>query len=158
MCGVVDKDVVFEVFGDRQTGAGEGFRDWLDKRRGSLAVGGDLLDELAANGKFREWYSRGIQSGLILQIGRDRVAPVQRRLEREGRCKSNDTHVLALAITSGARLLYTNDTDLMDDFRNRNIVLGPPGKIYTTKDRGDFRPAHKRLLRRKNLCHVPGHG
>lgn len=158
MCGVVDNDVASEVFGDRQTGAGKGFRDWLDKRRGSLAVGGDLLDELAANGKFREWYSRGIQSGLILQIGRDRVAPVQRRLEREGRCKSNDTHVLALAIASGARLLYTNDTDLMDDFRNRNIVPGPPGKIYTTRDRGDFRPAHKRLLRMKNLCRVPGHG
>ena len=40
MCGVVDNDVVFEVFGDRQTGAGKGFRDWLDNRRGSLAVGG----------------------------------------------------------------------------------------------------------------------
>ena len=158
MCGVVDNDVASEVFGDKQTDAGKGFRDWLDKRRGSLAVGGGLLDELAANGKFWEWYLRGIQSGLILQIGRDRVAPVQRRLEREGRCKSNDTHVLALAIASGARLLYTNDTDLMDDFRNRNIVPGPPGKIYTTRDRSDFRPAHKRLLRMKNLCRVPGHG
>ena len=42
MCGVVDNDVAFEVFGDRQTGAGKGFRDWLDRRRGSLAVGGDL--------------------------------------------------------------------------------------------------------------------
>ena len=158
MCGVVDNDVASEVFGDRQTGAGKGFRDWLDKRRGSLAVGGDLLDELAANGKFREWYSHGIQSGLILQIGRDRVAPVQRRLEREGRCKSNDTHVLALAIASGARLLYTNDTDLMDDFRNRNIVPRPRGKIYTTKYRSDFGPAHKGLLRRKDLCRGPGHG
>ena len=158
MCGIVDNDVASEVFGDKQTDAGKGFRDWLDKRRGSLAVGGGLLDELAANGKFLEWYSRGIQSGLILQIGRDRVAPEQKRLEQEGQCKSNDTHVLALAIASGARLLYTNDTDLMDDFRNRNIVPGPPGKIYTTKDRSDFRPAHKRLLRRKDLCRVPGHG
>ncbi len=107
MCGVVDNDVAFEVFGDRRTGAGKGFRDWLDSRRGSLAVGGDLLDELAAN---------------------------------------------------GARLLYTNDNLLMDDFRNRNIVPGPPGKIYTTGNHQDFRPAHKRLLRMKNLCRAPGHG
>ena len=158
MCGVVDNDVAFEVFGDRRTGAGKGFRDWLDHRRGSLAVGGALLDELAANGKFREWYARNIQSGLILQIGRDRIAPVQRRLKREDRCKSNDTHVLALAIASGARLLYTNDNLLMDDFRNRNIVPGPPGKIYTTRDRKNFRPAHKKLLGMKNLCRAPGHG
>ena len=158
MCVVVDNNVVFEVFGDGRTGAGKGFRDWLERRRGLLAVGGDLLAELAANGRFREWYARNIQSGLILQIGRDRIAPIQRRLEREGRCKSNDTHVLALAIASGARLLYTNDGRLMDDFRNRNIVPGPPGKIYTTGSHQDFRPVHKRLLRTKNLCRAPGHG
>ena len=158
MCGVVDNNVSSEVFGDRQTDAGKGFRDWLDGQRGSLAVGGDLLDELVTNGKFREWYERNVQSGLILQIGRDRITPVQRRLEREGRCRSNDTHVLALAVASGARLLYTNDTDLMDDFRNRNVVPGLPGKIYTTKDRNDFRPAHKKLLRMKNLCRARGHG
>ena len=158
MCGVVDKVVAFEVFGDRQTAAGKGFRDWIDRRGGSLAVGGDLLDELDGNGKFKEWYTRNIQSGLILQIGRARIAPIQRRLKQEGRCKSNDIHVLALAIASGARLLYTNDTDLMDDFRNRDLVPGPPGKIYTTKDRKDFRPAQKKLLRMKNLCRAPGHG
>ena len=158
MCGVVDNNVSSEVFGDRQTDAGKGFRDWLDGRRVSLAVGGDLLDELVTNGKFREWYERNVQSGLILQIGRDRITPVQRRLEREGRCRSNDTHVLALAVASGARLLYTNDTNLMDDFRNRNIVPGLPGKIYTTKARKDFRPAQKRLLRMKNLCRAPEHG
>ena len=158
MCGVVDNNVASEVFGDRQTAAGKGFRDWIDGRRGSLAVGGDLLDELDGNGKFREWYARNVQSGLILQIRRDRIAPIQRRLEQEGQCTSNDTHVLALAIASGARLLYTNDTNLMDDFRNRNIVPGPPGKIYTTRDRNDFRRSHKKLLRMKNLCRAPGHG
>ena len=158
MCGVVDNDVVFEVFGDRQTGAGKGFRDWLDKRRGSIAVGGDLLDELTANGRFREWYTRNIQSGLILQIGRDRIAPIQKKLEREGQCQSNDKHVLALAIASGARLLYTNDNLLMADFRNRTIVPGLPGKIYTTRDRKDFRPAHRKLLGMRNLCRAPEHG
>ena len=158
MCGIVDTNVSSEVFGDRQTGAGRGFRDWLDRRQGSLAVGGALLDELAASGKFREWYELNVLSGPILQIDRDRIEAVQGRLEREGRCKSNDTHVLALAVASGARLLYTNDNLLMDDFRNRNVVPGPPGKIYTTRDHNDFRPVHKKLLRTKNLCRAPGHG
>ena len=100
MCVAVDNDVVFDVFGDSQTGAGKGFRDWLDKRRGSLPVGGDLLDELTANGRFREWSTRNIQSGPNLQIGRDRIAPIQKKLEREGQCQSNDRHVLALACST----------------------------------------------------------
>ena len=65
---------------------------------------------------------------------------------------------MALAAASGARLLYTNDALLMDDFRDRNIVPGPQGRIYTTKDRKDFRPAHKKLLGMRNLCRAPGHG
>ena len=73
-------------------------------------------------------------------------------------CRSDDEHVLALAIASGARLLYTNDTLLMNDFRNRNIVPGSPGKIYTTRDRKDFRPAQRKLLRMKDLCRAPEHG
>ena len=158
MCGVVDNDVAFEVFGDRQTDAGRGFRNWLDKRRGSLAVGGDLLDELTANGRFREWYARNVQSGLILQISRARIAPIQRRLEREGQCRSNDKHVLALAIASGARLLFTNDNLLMEDFRNRNIVPVQRGRIYITRDRKDVRPAHRKLLGMRDLCRAPEHG
>ncbi len=79
-------------------------------------------------------------------------------LRRRDVCKSDDHHVLALAITSGARLLYTNDRLLMDDFRNRNVVTGTPGKIYTTKDRKDFRPTHRRLLGMRNLCRAPGRG
>ena len=158
MCGVVDNDVAFEVFGDRQTEAGRGFRNWLDRRGGLLAVGGDLLDELTANGRFREWYARNVQSGLILQISRARIAPIQRRLEQDDQCRSNDKHVLALAIASGARLLFTNDNLLMNDFRNRNIVPAPRGRIFTTRDRKDFRPAHRQLLRMKNLCRAPEHG
>ena len=76
--------------------------------------------------------------------------PHAAELEQKGH-RSNDAHVLALA-ASGARLLYTNDNLLMDDFRNPNIVPGPRGRIYTTKDRKDFRPAHKKLLGMRNLC------
>lgn len=79
-------------------------------------------------------------------------------LRRKDVCVSDDEHVLALAITSGARLLYTNDNLLMDDFRNRDIIPGPPGKIYTTRDRKDYRPAHRKLLGMKNLCRAPGQG
>ena len=36
----------------------------------------------------------------------------EEELNEEGRCHSNDTHVIALAQITGARLLYSNDKAL----------------------------------------------
>lgn len=54
-------------------------------------------------------------------------------------CKSNDQHILALAIASGSRLLFSHDKPLHDDFLNQNIVPSPKGKIYQNKN-------HRKLL------------
>ena len=162
MCAIIDANVTFEVFGTKQTRteAGVRFRDWLDGGRGRLVVGGKNLEELTRNGKFERWFieERRQGGGRVRETRNEIISERQQALVRDGLPTSDDEHVLALALVSGARLLYTNDTDLMDDFRNRDIVPDPPGKIYTTRDRSDFRPAHKRLLRMKNLCRVPGHG
>ena len=65
---------------------------------------------------------------------------------------SDDEHVLALALVSGARLLYTNDAALISDFKNRTIVATPRGKIYTTAENDNVTAAHLRLLADRNLC------
>ena len=70
-------------------------------------------------------------------------------------CKSNDPHVLALALVSGARLLYTNDAALIDDFGNPEIVAKPRGKVYTTARNADVTNAHRRLLAARDLCRAP---
>ena len=80
---------------------------------------------------------------------------MQRELRREGVCKSNDLHVLGLALVSGARLLYTNGTALIDDFGNRAIVARPRGKIYTTARNAAVTDAHRRLLAARDLCRMP---
>lgn len=121
-------------------------------------MGGRLLAELKENGGFREWFQQNELSGRLLQVRDEEVTRQERRIRRTSLCTSDDEHVVALATASGARLLYTNDTLLMNDFRNRNIVPGPPGKIYTTRDRKDFRPAQKKLLRMKNVCRAPERG
>ncbi|SPE26752.1 hypothetical protein SBA3_1300008 [Candidatus Sulfopaludibacter sp. SbA3] len=53
---------------------------------------------------------------------------------------SNDHHVLALAITSGARTLATLDNELAQDFKNKNIIDNPRGSVYRDQ-------THARLLR-----------
>lgn len=158
MCVIVDVGVAHEVFGDNRPPAGQRFLDWLSSPRGQLVIGGALRNELSRDHRFVPWLRNAIQYGRVRTIPDEAVEERSEDLRRRGICKSNDRHVLALAITSGARLLYTNDNLLMDDFRNRDIVPGTPGKIYTTKERKDFRPAHRKLLGMKNLCRAPGQG
>ena len=158
MCGIVDANVANEVFGEDCPPAGGRFFDWLGSPRGQLVVGGELRRELSRDHRFVRWLGSAIRYGRARTITDEAVEERADDLQRRDICKSNDEHVLALAIASGARLLYTNDNLLMDDFRNRNIVPGPPGKIYTTRDRKDFRPAHRKLLGMRNLCRAPEHG
>ena len=152
MCAIVDNNVANEVFGRKAPEAGRHFRRWLGSRNGRLVVGGRLLEELRGSSEFREWFQQNELSGRLLQVNAEEVGREEEGIKRSKLQTSDDEHVLALAVASGARLLYTNDSLLMDDFRNRNIISGTPGKIYTTKDRKDFRPTHKKLLGMKNLC------
>ena len=76
-------------------------------------------------------------------------------LRRRDVCNSNDQHVLALALVSGARLLYTNDAALIADFKNRQIVANPRGKVYTTAENSEVTNAHRRLLGDRTLCRAP---
>ena len=44
--------------------------------------------------------------------------------------RSDDEHVLALALVSGARLLVAHDRHLRRDFGNPSIISDPRGKVY----------------------------
>ena len=69
--------------------------------------------------------------------------------------RSDDEHVLALALVSGARLLYSNDAALIEDFKNREIVQSPARKTYTTARNNTVTTAHRRLLADRTLCRRP---
>jgi hypothetical protein len=69
-------------------------------------------------------------------------------LRKAGMCVSNDLHVLALAIVSGARTVATRDQALSKDFRNKAVVDSPRGSIY--RDPGK----HGHLLCHTSSCGV----
>ena len=152
MCAIVDTNVAYEVFdpNPERPEAGRQFFNWLTSPRGQLVVGGDLLHELSGNRAFLSWIRTAVNSARVTQVASDALAPHLDELARKT-CKSNDRHVLALAAASGARLLYTNDQALIDDFRNR-AILPNPGKIYTTGRSKSVTSTHKRLLTRRDLC------
>ena len=156
MCAIIDNNVRHEVFGEKsvQTEAGEYFLDWLDNRKGKLVVGGGLLQELSGYSNFNRWFQQALIAGSVQRVSDAQVERETANLQSRNVCKSNDAHVLALAVVSGARLLFTNDQDLQEDFRNRGIIGGIRGRVYTTLVHQDFSSTHRSLLNRTDLCAV----
>ena len=155
MCAILDNNVRHEVFGERdaQTPAGKYFLDWVESPRGRLVIGGELRRELSEYGQFLTWLRMATRRNVVWSIDDKRVDDETRCLQERGDCRSNDEHVLALANVSGARLLFTNDVALQEDFKDSGIVGGTRGRIYTTTHgQGAVRRSHRDLLRRTDLC------
>ena len=147
MCAILDNDVVHEVFGSDRPQAGEEFYRWINAGRIHLVVGGKLREELGANYAFKTWFQQRLNAGQATDIDDREVDTVTTALVEAGSCRSNDEHIVALAQCSNARLLYSNDTDLHRDFKNRLLVANPRGRIYSTRDGGELQERHRRLLR-----------
>ena len=155
MCAIVDANVAHEVFGSNRPDVGVMFFQWINSGIGRLVAGGKLLVELNQT-PAREWAQQAIKAGLIRSVSASKVKERTQTLQNEGSYRSNDPHVLALAQVSGARLLYSNDTDLQQDFQNRKLIDSPRGKVYSTLRDQSFTSSHRRLLRRKDLCRTGG--
>ena len=156
MCAILDANVAGQVFGADRPEAGRKFFDWFDSGPGRLVVGGRLLQELDKNLVFKEWRLQAVQAGRITLLNNEAVDRRAKQLMRENACRSNDEHVIAVAQLGGPRLLYSNDGDLQDDFADKALIDRPRGKVYSTKERQDLRPEHRRLLANRNLCRRGG--
>ena len=154
MCAILDASVRDEVFVPeaQRPEAGEGFFNWIQRGKGRLVIGGKLKEELCEKKLFLEWARQASLAGWLSEINDDKVVTRTEELENEGGYKSNDPHVIALAQVSGARLLYSNDGNLQEDFKNKNLIDGPRGKVYSTLGSKNFQSAHRRLLADRNLC------
>ena len=152
MCAIIDNDVSHQVFGANPTGSGLFFREWLGRSNGGIIVaGGRLFRELIQNPNFQRFFEARQQAGRAIRIPDAEVDAAEAELQTID-TRSNDKHVLALARVSGARLLFTNDRALQDDFRNTSIIPGTRGRVYTAVERTDIRRTHRDLLRRNDLC------
>ena len=156
MCAIVDANVVHEVFGSNLPQAGERFFGWIEKGSLRFVAGGKQLEEIEQGSEaFRKWASEAIGAGKMRVINKVEVDAKTREIENDGGYVSNDPHILALAQVSGARLLYSNDADLQEDFGNKDLIDQPRGKVYSTRENNNFQPAHRRLLSRRDLCRPP---
>ena len=154
MCAIIDSNIVHEIFGESRPEAGKKFLNWIESGKVQLVVGGTLFQELkGASQNFRKWTKSAFSTGKIILENGERVMEREKELQETKVCSSNDLHIIALAQLSGARLLYSNDKKLQQDFKNRQLINNPRGKIYSTNDgREAFSSGHKNLLSRRDLC------
>ena len=155
MCVIIDADARDEVFGNADSEAGAYMLEWLTSGPGKLVIGGQLRRELTGSGEFTRWLRTAIRVGRVIDAGDSDVDAGAKALRRGSMCRSNDTHVLALARESKARLLFTNDRKLQEDFRDPRIIRTPRGHVFTTRCGTAITDVHRDLLSRADICAAP---
>ena len=143
MCIIIDTNKINNFLTDRFAPDAKPIDKWISSKKGFMvySASGKLGEELGfAKTRLRD-YSR---EGRAILINSSLIESEQKKLKKADKHRSNDVHILALAKASGARLLYTADVALMDDFKNGEIINNPRGKIYSGA-------RHKNLLR-QNIC------
>ena len=151
MCAIVDANAAHQVFGENRPSAGIEFFNWISYGTGSLAIGGKLRKELDQISSFGDWLNEAIQSGRVILAEDNMVLAEAMNLSDSGLCQSDDAHVIALARLSGARLLFSNDSKLQRDFKDKKLIDEPRGSVYSTLKNRNVTSTHKNLLR-KNVC------
>lgn len=144
MCIIIDANVFGTFLREPPAEETVPIHNWLNRKgRIVYSTGGKFAGEIGR--KARERLLIYVRAGRAVEVKAERLHDEETVLA--GRIVSDDPHVLALARVSGARLLYTNDTDLMTDFKNKRLIDDPRGSVYT-------RAANAHLLRRA-IC-APG--
>ena len=160
MCAIIDAaNVGSELWDHKGNDAGQGFREAVDDGRIPLVSGGSKMStEVAGSGqRMLTWFAELRRSGKLTMKDNHQVDGQEARLQAAtpgttGACQSNDHHIIALAQVSGARLLYTNDSDLTQDFNDHHLISTPRGKVYSTSITSDFSLQRRNLLARTDLC------
>jgi predicted nucleic acid-binding protein len=96
--------------------------------RTRIGVGGELLRELLKT-KIRTLLLEFDRAG-VLKYADNASIEEEKAIVLSTGLRSNDEEILAVARVVRARILYTEDNALMDDFRDLRII-NPKGKILT---------------------------
>jgi hypothetical protein len=154
MCIIIDVNTAHEVFSSTLDAAGKNRTPYSALHRdisaGRLPVvhGGKLTMEFSASRAITARVAELSRAGRAHRFDSALIAREANALVATGQCLSDDPHILALARISGARLVCTQDAALITDFKNRAIISGPRGKVWSAT-------AHSQLRKRFcNECHV----
>jgi predicted nucleic acid-binding protein len=134
---ILDANVASEF--PRGSPEAEAVTAWL-LRKGILTTGGKNLRELAIVSKIGHFVQQLIKAGRAFIVDGSDLGKCEEHVVSLP-LRSNDSHVIALALASGARLLYSRDQALIQDFKDQRFVRRPRGKCYLDAEK------HSHLLK-----------
>lgn len=119
---IVDADSLL-VLATRHGPGDSLFLSWIENRHGILAFTdtGQYPDEVLQNHAISELFRRYEQGGQIKKFLGKEVSDAEKQIRKLPH-RSNDPHVLALALASGARVLCAEDKKLRKDFKDKEIL------------------------------------
>ena len=106
--------------------------DWLSQRGGKLVYSnsGKFSKEIPRRARIR--LDDYLKVGRAILIPRSEIEKKQNKLDMR-LLKSDDPHIIALALAAKVDLLCTKDSDLMHDFTNFRIMgAGNRGRVYSS--------------------------
>ena len=106
--------------------------NWILERGGCIVYGGRYINEIKGMREFMDMLGEWQKGGRAFREIDEKVNKEEKYLREKCQLRSDDHHIVALASVSGTRNLYTDDDDLMNDFKNQLYINKPRGKIYTS--------------------------
>jgi hypothetical protein len=140
MCIIIDANVANE-FASESLDAIPVLKRVVAKKL-KIVCGGRLKAEWHRT-KLRRMYQQLVLAGSLVEYTEEQTQLGIEQISTQN-IKSDDPHVLGLARVSGARILFSKDVKLHDDFKNMEILPGK-GKIYQNA-------AHVHVLN-EGICH-----
>ena len=128
---IIDANRLGVFLSDQMAEDAKPIHGWLNKGWGNLvySTGGAFADEI--RGRSRTKLAGYAQAGRATVIPAEEFEEDEQQLRDNEAVRSDDPHVLALARLSGARVLYTGDQALTQDFKDKQLIDKPRGKVYS---------------------------
>lgn len=146
MCVIVDANVAGDVFATPCSADFQPLINWIESKDGKIVYGGKLATELYfSSERVKRRIMELNRRGTALYFSDSSLAAELQRLEQTKLCRSNDVHILALALATKVRLLCSRDKDLQADFKNPQILNDPRGHVYQNA-------SHRHLLKHTKGC------
>ncbi len=118
---------------------------WISDKDGMLVVDKALMDELCHCHEITKRLANLKRNHRLIEV-EDAAIQAERKHLAKKKLHSNDAHIIALARASRARVLCSEDANLHKDFKNRELVPKPPGRVYRRANK------HEHLLKHHSTC------
>ena len=126
VCAIVDADCA-HMCCEPPNEAGRVFLDWL-RRRGRLISSAENAAELMRLNGWRRLFDDLARAGKL-----ETLTPNCNMADLKRKTKSNDSHIVALAISGSAKVVFSNDNLLIRDLKDKEIVGDLNIFIYRTE-------------------------